>query len=86
MANLMDIKGRDLLKSELKKREKGPGYFTLLKDELKKVTWTTPKELALCTKIVLGVTFVFGIGIYVSDLAIKGVLNSLGSLFRLILG
>lgn len=86
MANLTDIKKKDLLKQELKKRHKGPGYFHQVKDELKKVTWTTSKELALCTKIVIGVTFLFGIGIYVADLGIKGALNLVGSLIRLILG
>lgn len=62
------------------------GYIRELKEELKKVTWTTKDELIFCTKVVVGSTFVFGIGIYLIDLVIKGVLNGFGSLVRLIFG
>ena len=34
-----------------------------LKEELKKVSWTTKEELKLSTKIVIGATFLFGLGI-----------------------
>ena len=46
-----------------------------LKAELKKVSWTTKDELKLSTKIVVGATFLFGIGIYLFDLVIKGCLD-----------
>jgi preprotein translocase subunit SecE len=46
-------------------------YLQEFKDELKKVTWTSKDELRFFTKIVVGATFVFGIGIYVVDLLIK---------------
>lgn len=46
-----------------------------LKEELKKVSWTTKDELKLSTKIVIGATFLFGIGIYLFDLVIKGCLD-----------
>jgi|CXWL01.1.fsa_nt_gi preprotein translocase subunit SecE len=62
------------------------GYVRELKEELKKVTWTTKDELAFCTKVVVGATFVFGIGIYLIDLVIKGVLNGFGSFVHLIFG
>jgi len=61
-------------------------YIRELKEELKKVTWTTKDELVFCTKVVVGSTFVFGIGIYLIDLVIKGVLNGFGSLVHLIFG
>jgi preprotein translocase subunit SecE len=61
-------------------------YVRELKEELKKVTWTTKEELALFTKIVVGTTFFLGIGIYGVDLAIKGVLNGFGALLHLIFG
>jgi preprotein translocase subunit SecE len=62
------------------------GFIRELKEELKKVTWTTKDELIFCTKIVVGSTFILGIGIYLIDLVIKGALNGFGALFRLIFG
>ncbi len=52
-----------------------PNYFREVQQELKKVNWTTKSELVTCTKIVIGATFVFGIGIYFADLIVKGALN-----------
>lgn len=46
-----------------------------LKEELKNVSWTTKDELKLSTKVVIGATFLFGIGIYLFDLVIKGCLD-----------
>lgn len=69
---------------EAKKR--GVGYVRELKEELKKVTWTTREELILCTKVVVGSTFIFGIGIYVVDFAIKGALQSISGIVHLIFG
>jgi preprotein translocase subunit SecE len=62
------------------------GYVTELKEELKKVTWTTKEELILFTKIAVGATFALGLGIYGIDLLIKGVLNGFGTLVHLIFG
>ncbi|HNA61662.1 MAG TPA: preprotein translocase subunit SecE [Rhabdochlamydiaceae bacterium] len=62
------------------------GYLTELKEELKKVTWTSKEELIVFTKIVVGATFLLGLGIYGVDLLIKGVLNGFGTLVHLIFG
>jgi preprotein translocase subunit SecE len=61
-------------------------YLHELKEELKKVKWTTKDELILFTKIVVGSTFVLGLGIYAVDLTIKGVLTGFAALLHLILG
>ena len=61
-------------------------YIHELKEELKKVTWTTKGELILFTKVVVGSTFSLGLGIYGVDLFIKGVLNGFGALIHLIFG
>ncbi len=59
-----------------KKSKKDPFTFiSELKEELKKVSWTTKAELASATKSVLIATFCFGIGIYVVDLFIKNALD-----------
>lgn len=72
MSTLMEAKGN---KSSEKKRKDPLVFIGELKEELKKVTWTTKRELISCTKIVLISTFCFGIGIYVVDLAIKGTIE-----------
>ncbi len=57
-----------------------------LKEELKKVSWTTKDELKLSTKIVIGATFLFGIGIYLFDLVIKGCLDFIALIVHFIFG
>ncbi|NGX46961.1 MAG: Protein translocase subunit SecE [Chlamydiae bacterium] len=59
-----------------KKKKKDPiTFISDLKEELKKVSWTTRTELLSATKIVVLATFCFGIGIYVVDLIVKGFLE-----------
>ncbi|MGZ3634012.1 MAG: preprotein translocase subunit SecE [Parachlamydiaceae bacterium] len=57
-----------------------------IKEEFSKITWTNPDELRLYTKLVVGATFVFGLGIYFIDLAIQSVLHLIGTLFHVIFG
>lgn len=57
-----------------------------LKEELKNVSWTAKGELQMSTKIVIGATFFFGLGIYLFDLVIKGVLDFIGILARYVFG
>lgn len=61
-------------------------YFRSVQDELKKVTWTSKKELLLCTKAVIIATFVFGFAIYFVDLALRGALDGMGNIVRMIFG
>ncbi|NGX36997.1 MAG: Protein translocase subunit SecE [Chlamydiae bacterium] len=61
--------------SDKKKRKDPFTFISDLKEELKKVSWTTKAELISATKTVIIATFAFGMGIYVVDLAIKGVLG-----------
>ena len=72
----------------LKRRKLKPlfGYVEDLKDELKRVSWTTQEELKLSTKIVVLSIFVFGFGIYLFDLVIKGVLDSVALFVHFIFG
>ncbi len=74
------------LSSRTETKPSKTSYINELKEELKKVTWTTKDELILFTKIVVGSTFALGIGIYGVDLLIKGVLNGFGALIHLIFG
>ncbi len=67
-----------------KKKEPGASFFKELKEEMKRVSWTTKQELYTCTKIVVTAIFSLGLGIYVIDLLIRLILNALGSLARLL--
>jgi len=68
------------------KKQSRFGYVQELKEELNKVTWTSKDELFLCTKIVVGSIFLFGVGTYFVDLGIKGVLDGIAALVHLIFG
>ncbi|SCA62735.1 Uncharacterized protein SCG7086_AD_00090 [Chlamydiales bacterium SCGC AG-110-P3] len=57
-------------------------FFTDVKSELGRITWTSKEELQVYTKIVVIATFVLGMAIYTSDLTIQSILNGLGVIFR----
>ena len=61
-------------------------YFREVQNELKKVTWTAKAELILCTKSVIIATFLFGLTIYLVDLAIRSGLSGIAAFFRMIFG
>ena len=61
-------------------------YFREVQAELKKVSWTSKKELFASTQAVVIATFVFGFGIYFCDLAVRGAVNGLSNLARMIFG
>ncbi|MCB1068432.1 MAG: preprotein translocase subunit SecE [Simkania sp.] len=67
-----------------KVKTKKTHFFQEMKEEMKKVSWTTKEELTTCTKIVIGAIFALGLSIYVVDLFIRYVLQGMGSLIRLI--
>ncbi len=61
-------------------------YVQELKEEMKRVSWTPSSELKLCTKAVVASTFLFGLGIYIADFAIKNVLEVFSWITRFIFG
>lgn len=64
-------------------KQKKLSYFREVQNELKKVSWTSKKELFLSTKAVLYAVFFFGFAIYLVDLLIRGGLDGIGKLFQL---
>lgn len=70
---------------ETKKKQRR-SYLGELKEEMKKVSWTTREELTTCTKIVLGSIFFLGLGIYIVDLLLKGSVDGLHLLVKLVTG
>lgn len=65
----------DLHVQSILKKKPTLGYIQGIKDELKKVSWTTKEELMLSTKVVVVATFACGVGIYFVDLLVKGGLD-----------
>jgi preprotein translocase subunit SecE len=61
-------------------------YLSEIKTEFSKITWTTKDELIFYTKLVVGATFVSGIAVYIVDLSIRSVLNSLETIVKFIFG
>lgn len=74
----------DLGTVQRKRVKKKASFIQEMKDEMKKVSWTTKEELRLCGKIVIGGIFTLGLGIYLVDLLIRLILSGLGNLMRLI--
>jgi len=78
---MIDAKLRDLsVNADEQSPRKWGTVIREYKDELKRVSWTTKEELKLFTKVVVGTTFAFGLGIYLVDLVIKGTLHLIGRL------
>lgn len=83
----MDVKTKEVQASPFSgQKERTTSYLSALKEELKKVTWTTKAELIFCTKIAVSATFLFGLGIYIVDILIKGVLGAVGKFAHFIFG
>jgi preprotein translocase subunit SecE len=57
-----------------------------LKAEFKRISWTSKEELRAYTKIVVGATFIVGLGIYVVDLVVRGTLDGVGVLVKAVVG
>ncbi len=68
------------------KKKKTFSFIKDMKEELRKVTWTTRAELLMCTKIVVWSTIIFGLGIYVMDLLIKNALELIKMTIHFIFG
>ncbi|MBJ7449764.1 MAG: preprotein translocase subunit SecE [Parachlamydiales bacterium] len=60
------------------KRKSAMTFFGEMKQEFKTINWTEKDELMTYTKVVIGATFLCGIGIYVVDLVIQGLLHAIG--------
>lgn len=61
-------------------------WIESLKAEIRSIHWTSKEELRVYTKIVVGATFFFGMGVYLTDLLIHGVMNLLSWTASLLVG
>jgi preprotein translocase subunit SecE len=88
-----EVKSMDMKKTQqtsatesaLDKR-KVQDFVAEIKSEIQKINWTNREELLVYAQIVVVATFVFGMGIYFTDLIIQGSLSFLSFLIRLIGG
>lgn len=96
-AKTMDVKTMDVKKTQeiapsgvssgpSNSGKKAQEFIGDVKAELTKISWTSPDELKAYTKIVVGATFLFGMGIYILDLIIQVSLGILESGLRLLSG
>jgi len=77
----------ELKNNSFQKGKKKRSFFLReVQEELKKINWTTKEELKTCTKIVIGATFMLGLGIYFSDLVIQRSLQLISSISKFIGG
>lgn len=76
----------DAASQQVSKKKPLFSFIQELKDELRKVSWTTKDELKLSTKLVVGATFFLGLGIYLFDLVIKGALDFVAFVVHFIFG
>ncbi|NGX57278.1 MAG: Protein translocase subunit SecE [Chlamydiae bacterium] len=61
-------------------------FFGDVKQEIQKITWTNKEELRVYTKIVVGATFVLGLGIYAVDVILRTSLDGLSNIIHWIAG
>lgn len=82
MQSKLELKSSSFQKNKKKKSS----FFREVQSELKKVNWTSKEELKTCTKIVIGATFMLGLGIYFSDVVIQRTLQLISSFSKFMWG
>ncbi len=76
----------DASQRQVRKQRSFFRFLQELKEELKKVSWTTKAELQLSTKVVICAVFILGLGIYLVDLIVKSGLDLIAQVVRFIFG
>lgn len=80
-------------KKEPRQKERSSLSFSALyhfigeiKSELQRINWTTADDLKVYVKVVVSVTFVFGLSIYGVDLVIQAILHTFRFLVHALFG
>jgi preprotein translocase subunit SecE len=74
-------------KKEVEQTTKGVWtYLEEIKDEFRKISWTSREELRAYTKIVLGATLFFGMAIFFADVAIQQILAGIDAIILKVTG
>lgn len=61
-------------------------FMDEVKGEFRRITWTPKDELMIYTKVVLAMTFIFGMVVYGADLVIQGTVATVNTLLMFIIG
>ena len=72
--------------SAIHAQKKTQSFLTDIKSEFMKITWTPKEELKTYTKIVVGATFICGMGVFFMDLMIQTLLSGIETVLKLIFG
>lgn len=64
--------------------EEKPSFLSLMKQEVKKISWPSKVEIFQYTRIVIGSTFFLGFSVYLVDLFVKGVLDSTARIMKVL--
>jgi preprotein translocase subunit SecE len=59
-------------------------FIASMKQEVKKISWPSKEEIFQYTRIVIGSTFFLGFSVYVVDLFLKGVLDSIARIIKML--
>jgi preprotein translocase subunit SecE len=59
-------------------------FLSLMKQEVKKISWPSKVEIFQYTRIVIGSTFFLGFSVYLVDLFVKGVLDSTARIMKVL--
>lgn len=91
--SIMDVKisekPNDGEKSQASQNVKRKSLFLFIqemKDEMKKVSWTSKEELRFSTKLVILSMFIFGFSVYLVDFIVKGFLEAFKTAVHFIFG
>ncbi len=68
------------------KAEQARDFITNIKSEVRHISWTSREDLITYTKIVVAMTFLFGMSIYFMDITIQTLLHGLNLILRFIGG
>jgi preprotein translocase subunit SecE len=82
----MDVKKGRSTASAKAEGQKIVTFVGDVKQELKRVDWTSKSELKSYTKIVLVSTLIFGMFVYFADLIVQGLLGGFNFLVNLVFG
>lgn len=77
-----------LVQEEESKKKKffRSGFVRGIKSECRKITWVSKEKLMMYTKVVVSSTFLFGLGIYATDLCVRTTLKGFMAILHKIMG
>jgi preprotein translocase subunit SecE len=82
----MEVKKKSALSASKFEGKKVVEFVGAIKQEFRRIEWTNAGELKSYTKIVLASIFLFGMGIYLIDLILQGILGGVNIVVKFFTG